>query len=55
MRPLILPSHRCHFEGHDRNCSDMFIPVITDEGQCCAFNIMPEAVMFNNAVVMVCM
>ena len=45
--------NRCHFEGHERNCSDMFIPTITDEGECCSFNIMPEAVMFKNDVVMV--
>ena len=35
------------------NCSEIFIPTITDEGQCCSFNIMPESVMFQNAVVMV--
>ncbi len=44
---------RCHFEGRDRDCSSLFEPIITDEGQCCAFNVMPEAVMFRNNVVMV--
>eukprot|EP00094_Tigriopus_californicus_P012851 TCALIF_12426-PA protein Name:"Similar to ppk28 Pickpocket protein 28 (Drosophila melanogaster)" AED:0.14 eAED:0.15 QI:199/0.5/0.4/1/0.75/0.8/5/0/353 len=39
---------RCHFEGFHRNCGDIFTPVITDEGQCCAFNIMPESIMFKN-------
>ncbi len=33
------------------NCSEIFAPVITDEGQCCTFNTMPEAVMFKNAAV----
>ena len=36
------------------NCSELFIATITDEGQCCSFNIMPEAVMFKNAAVHVC-
>ncbi len=39
---------RCHFEGRFFNCSDIFIPTITDEGQCCSFNIMPESVMFRS-------
>ncbi len=44
---------RCHFEGHDRACADLFEETVTDEGQCCAFNLMPEAVMFRNKVTMV--
>ena len=39
---------RCFFEGHERNCSEIFISTVTDEGECCAFNLMPEAVMFKN-------
>ena len=38
----------CFFEGHQRKCSEIFTSFITDEGQCCSFNIMPEALMFNN-------
>lgn len=41
---------KCDFEGHERNCSDIFVPMITDEGQCCSFNIMPEALMFKNDI-----
>eukprot|EP00095_Tigriopus_kingsejongensis_P004645 snap_masked-scaffold29_size597861-processed-gene-1.10 protein:Tk04645 transcript:snap_masked-scaffold29_size597861-processed-gene-1.10-mRNA-1 annotation:"pickpocket protein 28 isoform x1" len=41
---------RCRFEGLERNCTDIFVPVITDEGQCCSFNVMPESVMFRNEV-----
>ncbi len=44
---------RCHFEGRDRDCGQIFDEVITDEGQCCSFNIMPEELMFRNEVVMV--
>ena len=55
MNDLAEPCHdmllRCHFEGRDYNCSDLFIPVITDEGQCCSMNIMPEPVMFENSQV----
>ena len=39
---------QCHFEGSDRDCSEIFTPVITDDGQCCGFNIMPEFVMFRD-------
>merc|ERR1739848_972548 len=35
----------CIFLGEKVNCTDLFYPVITDEGQCCAFNIMPEEIM----------
>ena len=40
---------QCHFEGNARDCSEIFIPVITDDGQCCGFNVMPEHVMFRNS------
>ena len=33
-------------QGVERNCDDLFKPVITDDGQCCAFNIMPESIMY---------
>ena len=39
---------QCHFEGVERDCKEIFIPVITDDGQCCGFNVMPEHVMFRN-------
>ena len=35
----------CIFLGKKVDCSEIFYPVITDEGQCCAFNIMPEEIM----------
>jgi hypothetical protein len=37
-----------HFEGAERDCKEIFIPVITDDGQCCGFNVMPEHLMFRN-------
>ena len=39
---------QCHFEGSERDCKEIFIPVITDDGQCCGFNVMPEHVMFRD-------
>ena len=30
------------------SCSELFKPVITDEGQCCTFNTQPPAAMFRN-------
>ena len=30
---------RCSWQGKDVNCSEIFIPVITDSGVCCAFNL----------------
>lgn len=42
---------RCHFEGHDYNCSTIFTATITDEGQCCSFNIMPEYIMLRDPYV----
>ncbi|XP_059083484.1 pickpocket protein 28-like [Tigriopus californicus] len=42
---------RCEFKGISRNCSELFIPVITDEGRCCSFNIMPESIMFKDVSV----
>ena len=41
---------KCSFEGHERDCAEIFIHSITDEGQCCSFNIMPEALMFKNDI-----
>ena len=38
----------CIFLGEKVNCTDIFYPVITDEGQCCTFNTQPPAVMFKN-------
>ena len=35
----------CHFLGDAVNCTDLFSSVITDEGACCAFNIMPDEIM----------
>ena len=39
---------QCKFEGIERNCMEIFSPTITDDGQCCGFNVMPEHVMFRN-------
>ena len=36
----------CVFEGLERNCSDIFTAIVTDEGECCAFNVMPKAIMY---------
>jgi hypothetical protein len=36
----------CSFHGHTRNCSKIFAAVMTDEGECCAFNVMPEFLMY---------
>ena len=41
----------CLYGGHKRDCSDLFSTVITDEGQCCAFNVMPDFLMLRNDVV----
>ena len=41
---------RCHFAGHDRDCTKIFHAVITDEGQCCAFNLMPESLIYKKEV-----
>ena len=41
----------CRFRGVDRKCSDIFRPIVTDEGMCCTFNTLPESVMYNNDVV----
>ena len=30
---------KCSWKGEDVNCSDIFTPVITDSGVCCAFNL----------------
>ena len=30
---------RCSWLGNDVNCSDVFTPVVTDSGVCCAFNM----------------
>ena len=43
----------CIFLGKKVNCSDLFYPVITDEGQCCAFNIMPEEIMLRPEITQV--
>ena len=40
---------QCYFEGSERDCKEIFTPVITDDGQCCGFNVMPENVMFRNS------
>ena len=39
---------RCSFEGKAFNCSELFKPIVTDEGQCCTFNTQPPTVMFKN-------
>ena len=39
---------RCSFEGTAFNCSELFMPIVTDEGQCCTFNTQPPPVMYKN-------
>jgi hypothetical protein len=48
---LLLISARCTFMGHERNCSEIFSHVITDKGQCCSFNIMPDYLMYRSDVI----
>ena len=31
--------HQCAWQGKLVNCSDIFTPVVTDSGICCAFNV----------------
>ena len=38
----------CKFEGHERNCSQIFQPLVTNEGQCCSFNVMPGSIMYKH-------
>ena len=33
---------QCQWEGREVNCSDIFKPVITDTGVCCAFNLQSD-------------
>lgn len=37
---------KCKFGGAETNCSNIFIPVITDEGLCCAYNTVDSTFMF---------
>ena len=32
----------CRWEGKQVNCSEIFTPVITDTGVCCAFNLQSD-------------
>ena len=29
----------CSLQGNEVNCSEIFTPVVTDSGVCCAFNL----------------
>ena len=29
----------CYLQGNEVNCSEIFTPVVTDSGVCCAFNL----------------
>ena len=31
---------QCSWQGRTVNCSDMFTPVVTDSGICCALNVV---------------
>ena len=33
---------QCKWEGKEVNCSEIFKPVITDTGVCCAFNLQSD-------------
>ena len=48
---IFLSFIRCKFDGHRRDCSKLFEVHITDEGQCCSFNMMPEYLIFNEEIV----
>lgn len=39
------------FLDRDWNCTDLFHPMMTDEGLCCSFNVVPEAIMFTDGQV----
>ena len=41
---------RCHYGGHERKCNELFEAVITDEGHCCSFNLMPEYIIYKEEV-----
>ena len=32
----------CSLQGNEVNCSEIFTPVVTDSGVCCAFNLHME-------------
>ena len=33
---------QCSWQGKEVDCSEIFTPVITDSGVCCAFNLEPD-------------
>ena len=39
--------HQCKWQGKLVNCSDIFTPVVTDSGICCAFNVKNTLVESN--------
>ena len=41
---------RCKFNGIERDCDKIFSSTITDDGQCCSFNAMPEELMLVHSI-----
>lgn len=40
---------KCTFGGIVKNCSEIFLPVLTDEGLCCVFNTVSPEFMFTRS------
>ncbi|XP_017053597.1 pickpocket protein 28 [Drosophila ficusphila] len=36
----------CRFSAEERNCSDLFQQILTDEGLCCVFNFQPPEILY---------
>ncbi|XP_054276381.1 pickpocket protein 28-like [Macrosteles quadrilineatus] len=39
----------CFWRGEKFNCNKLFAPSLTDDGFCCAFNVVKKEYLFNNA------
>lgn len=41
MAPILNDTVRaCHWKGNDETCSDLFVPIVTEEGLCFTFNAL---------------
>lgn len=38
----------CRFSGREVNCHEIFRSIITDEGLCCVFNILPAPFLYKS-------
>ncbi|XP_023245644.1 pickpocket protein 28-like, partial [Copidosoma floridanum] len=36
----------CEWSGNETSCSELFNPVLTDEGLCCRFNVLPDLLYY---------